>query len=158
MAKKVNREIHKRKRVYYRRKFPAKNPRWWALVNENRDLGQNSFPDEKPANELNDVFYEVWGGIKQPDLSEYTNIICSPPSSELFTASNIKQKLGKLDGGASGPDGVSANLLKSAKLELNSLLANMLNSYLNLGLVPKQWLNVNIIPIDKIDYPSSWID
>ena len=26
MAKKVNTEIHKQKRVYYRRKFPAKNP------------------------------------------------------------------------------------------------------------------------------------
>ena len=34
----------------------------------------------------------------------------------------------------------------------------MFNSYLNLGIVPKQWLDAHIIPIDKIDHPSSWID
>ena len=54
--------IFKRKRAFYRRKFPATNAKWWSLVNAARDQKQSTPDDIELANELNKGFYGVWSG------------------------------------------------------------------------------------------------
>ncbi len=110
------------------------------------------------ASELNLGFYGVWGGAAQPNLREYTDVKCDPPSRMVFTPTNVKQSLENLDGSAPGPDGVSANLLKASRLELNFFLAALFNIFIMIGFVPSQWRFANITPIAKVDNPDSWSD
>ena len=95
IAHKVSRAIHKRKRIYYRRKYQAKDTKWWSFVNDTRGC-------------------ELTQGA-QPDLSEYTNMKCAPPPEPLFTLANVTNSISTLDGRAPGPDGISPNLLKAGR-------------------------------------------
>ncbi len=61
IAIKINREIYKRKRTYYRRKFPSKNPRWRSLVNIIRSPRPDPISHTDMIEALNDGFYSVWG-------------------------------------------------------------------------------------------------
>jgi hypothetical protein len=93
-------------------------------------------------------------------LSEYCNINCSPPPSDeqLFTDANINASLNHLDGCSPGPDGLSAHLLKSARLELCGVIAVLFNLFIAAGFVPEQWLSAHITPIAKVAHPESWSD
>ena len=77
VAHQVIKAIHKRKRLFYRCKFPATNTKWCKLVNETRSQQQTAPDDQQLAIKLNDGFHGVWGGSVQPDLSEYTSIECA---------------------------------------------------------------------------------
>jgi hypothetical protein len=158
VAKKVSKAIYIRKRIYYRRKFSAKNPRWWSLVNDTRNQRQDAIADKELANELNDGFHAVWGDTAQPNLSEFTNIDCAPPANPIFNPTNITNSINIMDSSSPGPDGVSANLLKAARLELCFVLAALFNIFLAAGFVPTQWLSANITPLAKVDHPTSWGD
>ena len=116
--------------------------------------------DQALANRLNEGFYNVWNGTVQPDLSEYCNIKCSPPppDEQLFTDANINASLNHLDGCSPGPDGLSAHLLKSARLELCGVIAVLFNLFIAAGFVPEQWLSAHITPIAKVAHPESWSD
>ena len=57
-----------------------------------------------------------------------------------------------------GPDGISAVLLKHARLELCDTIALMFNAWLSIGFVPSQWRAASITPVAKIDHPASWSD
>jgi hypothetical protein len=156
LSESIEREIFIRKRKYTKRKFSLANPGYWKIVNDYRELKQAAHEDPALAKALNDGFYSVWNGVSQPDLSEYTASACTPPTSPLFTPANVSQSLKELNTSSPGPDGLSATLLKSARLELCDTIAYIFNAWLNTGFVPNQWRSATITPIAKIDHPSKW--
>lgn len=158
MATKVNRAIHARKRLYYKRTYPANNTKWWSFVNNTRNDQQTFAADQLLADTLNTGFHNVWGGATQPDLSEYININAAPPRTPVFTPTNVRTSIEQLDGRAPGPDGLSPNLLKASRLELCSILATIFNIFIVAGFVTSQWRTANITPIAKVDHPVEWSD
>ena len=157
-ASKASKVINARKRIYYRRKFSGKNTKYWTLVNSYRGGQSSASDDAELANALNEGFYSVWGGIIQPDLTFYLTLESEPPTSPLFTPSNVTASLSQLNPSSPGPDGVSAKLLKSARLEICNVISTLFNRYLTDGFVPSQWLTAHITPIAKVDHPSIWSD
>ena len=65
--------------------------------------------DPELATQINEGFYHVWNGTKQPDLSEF---IGKPDTSTptIFNYTNVRTTLNKLKKSASGPDELSAKL------------------------------------------------
>ena len=53
-----------------------------------------------------------------------------------------------------GPDGLSATVLKSARLEISHIIAVLFNVFIALSFVPSQWKSANITPIPKVDHPK----
>ena len=154
----IEREIFLRKRNYIKRKFSSSNPGYWKLVNSYRELKQAANEDLELATALNEGFYSVWSGVAQPDLSAFTQASCSPPSAPIFTAANVCSSLSDLNTSSPGPDGISAILLKSARLELCETIAHIFNAWLSIGFVPSQWRAAEITPIAKVDHPADWSD
>jgi hypothetical protein len=157
-AVKVNREIYRRKRLYYRRKYPATSLKWWTLVNDTRSEKPSPVADLSLANSLNDGFYSVWNGSTQPCLTEYINAKCLPRKEPIFTEANVSASLKCLDGCSPGPDELSANLLRSSRLEVCGVITFLFNLFLTKGFVPDQWKNAHITPIAKVDHPTAWSD
>ena len=50
---------------------------------------------------------------------------------------------------ATGPDGISARILKEFAPELSPLLTNIFNKSIQEGEVPKDWRQANVIPVFK---------
>jgi hypothetical protein len=158
-SEKLEREIFLRKRSYNKRTFSAAKPNYWRFVNDYIELKQSADEDMTLANELNDGFYSNWGGCKQPDLSSFTTTTDRPPMNKpVFTAGNVVASMSELNTSSPGPDGISAALLKSARLELCDTVADIFNGYIDTGFVPSQWLAASITPIAKVEHPSSWSD
>jgi hypothetical protein len=110
------------------------------------------------VNSLNDGFYSVWNGSTQPCLTEYINAECLPPKEPIFTEANVSASLKCLDGCSPGPDELSANLLRSSRLEVCGVITFLFNLFLTIGFVPDQWKNAHITPIAKVDHPTAWSD
>ena len=158
LAKEIDCDIHRRKRTYFKRKFSSSNPSYWNVVNDFRELKQSANEDFDLATSLNEGFYSVWSGVAQPDLTVYTTSICPPLLKPVFNQKNVELSMNDLNASSPGPDGISAKLLKSARLELSATLAKLFNDWLNIGFVPKQWRAASITPIAKVDHPSEWSD
>jgi hypothetical protein len=158
LSDEVESDIFKRKRNYNLRKFSSNHPDYWRVVNDYRESKQSALEDPVLASALNNGFYSVWSGIAQPDLSAYTTATCQPPSSPIFTPANVLASLNELKTSSPGPDGISATLLKSARLELCDPLAQLFNDWIEIGFVPSQWHAASITPIAKVDHPTDWSD
>ena len=74
----------------------------------------------------------------------------------MFYQNNVELSVNELNTSSPGPDGISAKLLKYARLELSATIAQLLNDWLAIGFVPKQWLVTLFTPIAKIDHPVEW--
>ena len=153
MSNKIKFEIRKRKKEFFRKKYVIGNPNWWKEVNQYRSTSSNQSPiEEEFANSLNEGFYKVWNGESQPNLNSFIKP-CNN-SETFFTHSEIIKSLESLKISSTGPDGLSARLLKSARLEIADTLVQLFNSYINQSFVPSQWKFANITPIPKIDNPK----
>ena len=158
LSEAVEHEIYLRKYNYTKRQFTVTNPDYWNLVNDYRELKQVANQDPALAEALNEGFVSGWSGVAQPDLTAYTSLVCPPPFTPLFTAANVNASLRELNTSSPGPDGISAMLLKSARLELCDPISQMFNAWLSIGFVPSQWRAASITPIAKVDHPTSWSD
>jgi hypothetical protein len=158
LANKIVHTIKQRKKLYYRRKFNNNKPDWWRMVNQLRKKQHQVDEDPQLAETLNTGFYGVWSGTVQPDLTAYLELTAVPPSSPIFSRENVEIELKNLNNSSPGPDGISAILLKSARLEISDVLARLFNTYLNTGFVPRNWRDANITPIAKVDHPEIWSD
>ena len=125
VANKIKTEIRRRKRDFFRKKYVVGKPNWWKEIDHFRLKSNNQSPKiEKLANSLNEGFYRVWNGESQPDINSY--ILPSHNSETIFTHSAIIKSLEQLKMSATGPDGLSSRLLKSAqKRELKSQGCNV---------------------------------
>ena len=142
------------KRKHYS-KFANNCSNTWKAINDTRKPKSQTAADPVLANQLNDSFYNVWEGIQQPD------IFIKPASSDrpaLFNDSNVIRSIEKQSGGSCGPDGLSSKLLKSARLELATPIANLFNTCIQHSFVPSQWKSANITPIPKTPRPAEPAD
>ncbi|MCG8077918.1 MAG: reverse transcriptase family protein, partial [Candidatus Thiodiazotropha taylori] len=112
--------------------------------------------DTDKANILNDYF------AQQTTLDETNASLPATPlydvntlNSIVTTADEIQSILKSLPvGKAAGPDSISNRLLNELAVPLSEPLAELFNSSLRSGKVPKAWKEANITPVHKKDDPS----
>ena len=106
--------------------------------------------DKKMAEKLNNFFASVFTNENIHDIptrEQETNIEVESVS---FTKNIIRDKIkGLKANSASGPDGISTNILQNAREELLELLKIIFESTLSTGTVPKDWRHANVTPIFK---------
>ena len=142
------------KRRHYQ-KFVNGNFKAWDEINKARNPKQEEVADQELANKQNEAFSNVWNGQKQPDISNFINTNSSTPRPEIFCESIVEQAIKKQKSGSPGPDGLSPTLLKSARLELSSIIALLFNLFIRFSFVPSQRKSANIAPIPKVDHPKA---
>ena len=155
VANVVTSKIRSAKRKYNAR-FTATNA--WKEINTIRSPKDESAVDQELAINQNNGFYDVWSGMKQPDISSYILPGPLPSCPMLFNAPTIVHSIGKQKSGSSGPDGLPAKLLKAARLELAPVIATLFNACLLLSFVPSQWKKANIVAIPKTSHPKAAAD
>jgi hypothetical protein len=145
-----------RKRAF-NQQYTTGDTDWWKEVKQINSPRVNKQIDPELATQINEGFYQVWNGVKQPDLSEF---VTKPDTNTptIFNYTNVRNTLNKLKKSASGPDELSAKLLKSASLEIVEILTTLFNQSLLFSFVPKQWKYSNITPIPKVAIPSNPLD
>ena len=128
---------------------------------------KTSFSDEDPciqSERLNNFFcrfdqydfkneaVDLLEDIKSRDISqgnEDTNSFLNVNVDQVFKVlKNLKT------GKASGPDGISAMLLKSCARQLSYPLSSLFNSSLQSGVIPKTWKLSEVIPVPKKKFPK----
>jgi hypothetical protein len=158
IANRVKREIYHRKRVYYRRKISSNRFNPWRLINSHRDQQQRATEDQVLADALNAGSHSVWSDRRQPDISHYKNIAAAPPTSPVFNETNVVAAFDELNTSSPGPDGLSARVLKSARLQLAGTIAHLFNVFILKGFSPEQWRDAYLTSITKVDHPLLWSD
>ena len=158
VAQKIKRLIEKRKKIYYRNKYTVGKPDYWKEVRALSKPDSTNIIDAETAENLNIAFHSVWSGNRQPDLNRFRYTNAAPPVSPIFTFSNVNRQLKMLKSSASGPDELSALLLKSSRLEIVEVLTTMFNEFVNKGFIPDQWKGANITPIPKVQHPKALSD
>jgi hypothetical protein len=83
-SNKVNKEIISRKKIYFDRKYTIGNPEWWDMIN-NFTKPPEAQIDTALANNINNGFYSVWNGEKQPEISHLKNRPIKLPTTPIFT-------------------------------------------------------------------------
>ena len=112
----------------------------------------NQSPDVELAKKQNYGFVGVWNGQKQSDMSEFINRNPSTPRLT-FCKTIDEQVIKEQKSGSQGPDGLSPTIIKSARMELASVITVLLNMCIMLRFVSTHWKYANITPIPKIDHP-----
>jgi hypothetical protein len=155
----VANEINRLTRIAKRRhfaKFTARNA--WKEINQIRSPKDDSAGDPELATIQNNGFYNVWNGLKQPDISSFIPTAPYTNCPKLFDEITILKAIEKQKNGSCGPDTVSTRLIKAARLELASSIASLFNNSLKLSFVPTQWKMANIIAIPKVQHPKTATD
>ena len=112
-------------------------------------------PVEK-ANILNNQFQSVFTKLVPLKLRHLVNLILprklSFPlmPSITVTASGVAKQLSKLNPGkAAGPDNLTSRILKELHNEIAPILADIYNTSLSEGTVPKDWKSAYVTPVYK---------
>lgn len=130
----------------YNNEYTLGNTDWWKEVKQIQNQRINNQIDPELASQINQGFYQVWNGVKQPDLAEF---ILKPDTNTptIFNYTNVRTTLNNLKKSATGPDGLSAKLLKAASLEIVEILATLFNQSIIYCFIPEQWKYSNITSI-----------
>jgi hypothetical protein len=70
----------------------------------------------------------------------------------------LVEALDALTTSSPGPDGLSARVLKSTRLELAGIITHLFNVFILIGFSPEQWRDAYLTPIAKVDHPQLWSD
>jgi len=157
ISKEIEKKISAAKRQYYSN-FTNGNVNTWKEINATRKPKIDQSIDKDLALEQNECFYNVWSGIKQPDISSFILKRPPPDCPQPFNEQIVLKAIEKQKNGAFGPDGLSSKLLKSARLELATIIGHLFNASLRLSYVPTQWKSANITPIPKVAHPKEGSD
>ena len=76
------------------------------------------------------------------------DLLCTPDEVYFYLSSLDPSK-------ATGPDGISAQMLKQTADSITTSVTELLNLSLRSGCVPKQWKKSNVVPISKTSPPSA---
>jgi hypothetical protein len=83
--------------------------------------------------------------IVSPSLSSQNNLESITVSTEEVSYLLLNLLTDK----ATGPDGISARLLKECSNEIAPSLTALFNKSLSLGKVPQEWKKANVVPVPK---------
>ncbi|CAF1061997.1 unnamed protein product, partial [Brachionus calyciflorus] len=126
------------------------NPDWWKEVNKNSKEQKDSHLDREICEKLNEGFYNIWNKEKQPDLTRFIVKQVSDKKLSIFSQNLVLKTLENLKPSSTGPDEISAAVLKSARLEIVDIVTKLFNFYINNSFVPEQWKKADITPIPKV--------
>ena len=148
--------------TYYSSLNTANPKKFWSAVrslNQPTDTipnlshnGSSTTNDKEKAETLNSFFSQCFNRSVPPlhsppsfynsDMSEFESLFCSPPE--------IEEMLLLLDTSkATGPDGVSALMLKNTATSIAPSLCELFNMSISSGVIPQEWKMSNVIPIYK---------
>ena len=136
---------------------------WWWTV---RQLSGTGGHTEIPSLQQNGISFSTAqekAEVLAQAFSMKCNLNCADdPSPDIqnrtakhlshvnFRPRDIKRKLHKLDTNkASGPDGISAKVLKNCAVELAAPLAKLFRFSFSRGYFPSQWKVASVVPVHK---------
>ena len=107
--------------------------------------------DKQKAEILNDFFASCWNYLEQPLTEEtYNNFHTLPYEEATVSAKQAFHLISSLDTNkASGPDGISVEMLKFTANSISSPLAKMFSLSLEMGKLPKIWKIASVVPVPK---------
>ena len=158
------------KSKFFRSLSSSPSPRhFWSSVKKLRKkvtsvpplLHNNHFihSDSSKASLLNNFFSSCFNS-STPSLSSLPSHP-SPPSTpcppDLLCSENeiLHLLLNLSSNSATGPDGISARMLKLSASSIAAPLTNIFNLSISSGIFPSDWKNSNVVPIPKTKSPSS---
>ena len=153
IATKIVRSMITTRKREFNRAISANSKNYWQAVRQNQTRHDSSITNQL-ADELNAGFHKVWLNKQQKCLAEF---ICPTPACapKIFSTATVSNLLKQLKPSATGPDGISAKLLKAARLELAAPISELLNFSIANSFVPTQWKQAHITPIPKSPHPSA---
>ena len=95
------------------------------------------------------VFFPSWSNVSH--ISDtYKKAHALPFEDATVTAEQVFHLINSLDTNkASGPDGISAQMLKSTAYSIASPLAKLFTLSLATGKFPKMWKTASVVPVPK---------
>ena len=149
------------KRQYFNNLATASDKMFWKsvrLLNKNQESipplhsnGAIVSEDKQKAEILSDFFASCWNSQEQPLAEDtYKKAHALPFEDESVTAEQVFHLINSLDTNkASGPDGISAQMLKSTANSIASPLAKLFTLSLATGKFPKMWKTASVVPVPK---------
>ena len=107
--------------------------------------------DKQKAEILNNFFASCWNSLEQPLTEEtYHSFHSLPCEDATVSADQVFHLISSLDTNkASGPDGISGQMLKSTANSISSSLAKLFSLSLAMGKFPKIWKVASVVPVAK---------
>ena len=165
---KIRIKIKKQKIKYYN-KFTNKDTNYWKEIKIISNTKSENKLQKKGCEMINENFFKVWEGKKQPDISEFIdkkeekqsdknnknkNSNNNKNLTQRITEEEVKKQLEKLiTNSAAGPDNINSKLLKAASEELTPIITHLFNLSITQSYVPAKWKEANIIPVPKTTKP-----
>ena len=107
------------------------------------------------ANAINNHFVSVSSDLKKLDLAALPSYLPSSQSLPVVQPWQVNRALSQIKSStSSGPDGISARLIRQFSVELAEPLARIINTSFNCGKVPDVWKHAIVVPIPKTSPPS----
>ena len=160
--------LHESKKNYFTKINPRDTKKFWKTIKSLNKTSQ-SIPtlshngvttneDTEKANMLNS-FFSTCFNTSHPPLSEHDQmpfVTNECPDELLCTVEEVQSLLGSLDTTkATGPDGVSAIMLKRTAPSIAPAVTKLFNLSLRSGQVPTDWKKSSVVPIPKSSDRSS---
>ncbi|KAI8494998.1 hypothetical protein Bbelb_269840 [Branchiostoma belcheri] len=169
LRNKVNREVKKARRSFYRdrvQNLKVENPAdWYKEIKTMLNIQQSELSLNIPghdeadnvfiSNHINKKFAEVAQGrppLDPEQLPAYRPVQSGPPEVSVWDTYNRLRRLKA--GKASGPDQLSARILKEFACEISYPVTDIMNASFKEGFVPQAWKDATVVPLPKSHPPS----
>ncbi|XP_072039411.1 uncharacterized protein [Amphiura filiformis] len=165
MRNKVQREISKAKRDFYRdrvQRLKSANPaKWYQQIRVMANMTKTESNIAPPqcvnpsdfvavANSINEHFASVANDQPPLNVDDLPSFESSDNSAFVVQQHEVYRKLNKIKSGkAGGPDGIPSRIIREFSYELSLPLSNILNRSYAEGVVPPQWRKATVVPIPK---------
>ena len=155
------------KLTFFKKLHPKSNKAFWKAVNSlNRK--SSGIPtitsgslvattDGEKAELLNEHFTQCFNYFVEPLQPCYSHTLADNkiPSQLLCTVDEVYHLLSSLDPAkATGPDLVSARMLKHTATSISPAVTRLFNMSLSLGSLPSEWKSALVVPIPKSQHKS----
>ena len=169
MRNRVISYLRRAKSNFFRNINPGNAKKFWSAI-KHLNKANNSIPvlshgnvsarsSQEKAEMLNTFFSTCFNQAVPPLLSDQSSpsglsgtacddLLCTPDEVHFYVSSLDPNK-------ATGPDGISARMLRQTADSITTSVTELLNLSLRSGCVPKEWKKSNVVPIPKTSPPST---
>jgi len=154
-------QLRRAKKNYFANLNPRDQKRFWKTVKKLSKSGSSipslshngvTVSDDKDKANLLNSFFATCFNTSHPPLSvdNSNNRDSECPDELLCTSEEVEHLLQNLDESkASGPDGISATMLKRTATSIASSVTALFNLSIQSGQVPNEWKESLVVPIPK---------